>query len=166
MSKLETGSHDVVIRASAAFRTIATCPSGDAGHVARARSLELYMASDDRPIESQLWTLVGVGAHMTADEISAAGGQFPEAVSDAVDAPNPVDPRAGAFAAVLAELDHDAAASVVALNAVYDAHGTDGLVIAVGYLCRLFQEARQTRRERVQERPGRVDGTRPGGEDA
>ncbi|MGW5720759.1 hypothetical protein ACWEVP_31620 [Amycolatopsis sp. NPDC003865] len=107
--------------------------------------------------------MVLVGARLTADRITEAGGTFPESVAAAVDAPSPVDPRAGAFAAVLAELDGDDAAAALAMGAVRDVHGTDGLVIAVGYLCRLFQDARQPVRRRGQQRRGRDDG--PSGEE-
>jgi hypothetical protein len=154
------------MRATAAFRAVATCAPGDAGHASRARSIELYMASDKRPTDDQLGSLAAAGAQLTAEQIKAAGGAFPESVADAVDAPSPADPRAGAFAAVLAELEHDGAAASLALGLVRDVNGTDGLVIAVGYLCRLFQDARRTRRPAGQARRGRDETTDDGGEPA
>jgi hypothetical protein len=164
LSRMDVENPDVVMRSAAAFRAVATCAPGDTGGPSRARSLELYMASDNRPTDDQLWSLVLVGAQLTADEIKEAGGKFPESVSAAIDAPSPVDPRAGAFAAVLAELDHDGPAAALALSPVRDVHGTDGLVIAVGYLCRLFQDTRRSRRTGGQARRGRDETRTPGGE--
>ncbi|WP_103353587.1 hypothetical protein [Amycolatopsis sp. CA-128772] len=108
----------------------------------RARTIELYLASDDRPADDQVFSLVMAGVRVTADMFCGTGYPVPPSVAEAVDDPAPTDPRAGAWSAVSARLAGDHAGCRAAVLGVQHEHGSEGLTTAVGYLARLYRDAR------------------------
>ncbi len=160
----ESEKVDVTMRAAATFQTIALSPPTDRGNELRARAIESYMAADDRTAAEQLWSLAVVGVRATADELRKAGRPVPPSVVEAVDAPTSSDPRAGAWLAVLSELDGDPSGSWAALTAIRDDHGPNGMTDAVAYLARLYRDAREAFRASVQARQGQVDADSAGSE--
>ena len=160
----ESEDLDITIRAGTTFHAIAMSPATDRGNELRARALESYMASDDRSADDQLWSLAVVGTRATADELRKAGRPVPPSVVAAVDAPSSSDPRAGAWLAVLGELDGDQAGSWSCLRAIRDDNGPNGMTDAVAFLARLYRDARQAVRSGDQARQEPAEAGAEGGE--
>jgi len=143
----ESEDSDVFFRSVATFRAIAAGADDEHAQAKRARTIELYLASDDRPADDQVFSLVMAGVRATADMLRYSGYPVPPSVAEAVDDPMPTDPRAGAWSAVSARLAGDTMGSRAAVHAMQHEHGTEGLTTAVGYLARLYRDAQDAPRD-------------------
>lgn len=141
----DSDDSDVFFRSVATFRAIAAGADDEHAQQKRARTIELYLASDDRPADDQVLSLVMAGVRVTADMLRNSGSAAPASVAEAVNDPTPADPRAGAWAAVSARLAGDAVGSRAAVLGVQHEHGSEGLTTAVGFLARLYRDAQDAR---------------------